>query len=358
MFEKHLHALQKAVAASDVDAMLLTSTANSYYVSSFSCDGGFILVTADAAVLATDFRYLEECQRKVKGCILVSNAKTAYPEILADYVAQWNIHNLGYETSMAVSTFRTYEKALAERDVCWTEADSIPFDLRRVKDAEEIRRITAAQRIAEAALERLLTVLRPGMTERQAATELDYYVRCFGADGPGFTTIAVSGENGSLCHGRPTDRVLRKGDFLTLDFGAVLNGYRSDMTRTVAIGEPDEEMKRVYDIVLRAQKAAIAYAKAGVIGKDMDMAARRIIIGEGYGDYFGHGTGHGVGIMIHDTDGCSPRNERALPAGTVTSVEPGIYLPGRFGVRIEDMVLLNENGCENLTLSPKELIVL
>ena len=218
--------------------------------------------------------------------------------------------------------------------------------------------MVAAQRIAERALEDILREIRPGVTEKEIAARLQYLMLHYGAEDMSFDPIVVSGPNGSLPHGVPSEKEIRSGEFVTMDFGCIHQGYCSDMTRTVAVGSVTEEMRTVYETVLRAQAAGIAAAAAGVTGREVDGAARRVIEDAGYGPYFGHSFGHGVGVEIHESPNASPRNETPLPAGAVISAEPGIYLPGKLGVRIEDVIVLKDGGCTDITLAPKELIVL
>ena len=204
----------------------------------------------------------------------------------------------------------------------------------------------------------ILDFIKPGMTEKHVTLELDYYMLSHGADGLSFETIAVSGKNSSKPHGVPSDKKIEKGDFVTMDFGAVVEGYHSDMTRTVAVGFVTDEQKNVYETVLKAQAAAQAAASSGVCCADVDKAARDVIENAGYGEYFNHSTGHGVGVEIHEYPRLSRLCKTALSVGNVVTDEPGIYIPEKFGVRIEDMLLITENGCENLTRAPKELIIL
>ena len=248
-----------------------------------------------------------------------------------------------------------YEKNLGCELVPATE---LLWTLRRVKDDEELDAMVAAQRIAEKALDQILEEIRPGVTEKEIAARLQYLMLHFGAEDMSFDPIVVSGPNGSLPHGVPGERTFQNGDFVTMDFGCIYHGYCSDMTRTVAVGFATEEMQRIYQIVLAAQQAGIAAARAGVTGREVDDAARSIISAAGYGSYFGHSFGHGVGVEIHESPSASPSYDTALPAGAVISAEPGIYLPGKLGVRIEDVILLTAEGCRNLTKAPKELIIL
>ena len=212
-----------------------------------------------------------------------------------------------------------------------------------------------AQKIADTAFTQLLSELRPGMTERQLAARLQYLAICSGAEKMSFDTIVASGPNGSMPHAVPTGRNVQEGDFITFDFGCVYEGYCSDTTRTVALGQVTEEMEQVYQVVYQAQKAGLAAARSGITGREMDAAARDVIAKAGYGDYFGHALGHSLGIEVHEDPVAAPRNEKPLPSGAVISVEPGIYLPGKFGVRIEDVVVLDDGGCRDLTELTREL---
>ena len=230
--------------------------------------------------------------------------------------------------------------------------------LRSVKTSDEIESIKKAQAIAEEAFNHILTFIKPGVTEKQIALELDFYMLSHGAEALSFETIAVTGEKTSMPHGVPDDVIVKEGDLVTMDFGAVYKGYHSDMTRTVAVGKASDEQKKIYDVVLSAQKNALSVLKKGLPCAEADKAARSIIEEAGYGEYFGHGTGHGVGVEIHEGPNLSPRSTQKLQAGNVVTVEPGIYIPEKFGVRIEDMALITEKGYENLTSSPKELIIL
>lgn len=215
-----------------------------------------------------------------------------------------------------------------------------------------------AQRIAEKALADVLGIIRPGITERDIAAEITYRLLKHGGEGNSFDPIAVTGKNTSMPHGVPGDTVVKAGDFVTMDFGCLYHGYCSDMTRTVAVGYATDEMKNVYSTVLRAQLAGIAAAKAGIPGSAIDRAARDVIDAAGYGEYFGHSFGHSLGLYIHESPSASPNENTVMPVGAVISAEPGIYLPGKFGVRIEDVLILTGTGNENITHAQKQLIIL
>ncbi|MBQ8396235.1 MAG: aminopeptidase P family protein, partial [Oscillospiraceae bacterium] len=230
--------------------------------------------------------------------------------------------------------------------------------LRIVKTQDEIDKIIKAQRIAEAAFEDVLNFIRPGVTEREIGLRLDYYMLSHGAEALSFDTIALIGANTSLPHGVPGETVVENGMFVLMDYGAMYEGYHSDMTRTVCVGKPTEKMELVYNTVLKAQLDALDAIKAGVIGKDIDKIARDVITNAGYGDKFGHSLGHGVGVEIHEAPNAAPSSEHIFKENMIVTVEPGIYLPDEFGVRIEDFVVIKENGCENMTLAKKSLISL
>ena len=261
--------------------------------------------------------------------------------------------------TMTVKELSSYRHFFREIEFVTTDDLSNAInEMRSIKDEEELSCIKKAQEIAETALEELLPFIRPGVTEREAALELNRLMFAHGAEDLSFDTIVLSGTNTSMPHGVPSEKKIQEGEFVLMDFGAVWNGYHSDMTRTICVGQPDEEMRKVYDIVLKAQLAGISAAKAGITGSQLDAAARDIIAEEGYGEYFGHSLGHGVGLEIHEKPNASPNYKLPLSSGAVVTVEPGIYIAGKFGVRIEDFVILNENGCENLTKFNKNLITL
>ncbi len=227
-----------------------------------------------------------------------------------------------------------------------------------MKTEDEVEKIIAAQRIAEKAFEHILGFIKPGKTEKEVRLELEYYMLSHGADDLSFETIAVAGVKTSMPHGVPGDNVIKSGDFVTMDYGALVDGYHSDMTRTVAVGDITDEQIKVYAAVLEAQLAGLNSLHNGISGVDADKAARGVIEKAGYDDCFGHGTGHGVGVEIHEAPTLSPRSKHVLKTGHVVTVEPGIYVPGKFGVRIEDMALITDDGCRILTDCPKELIVI
>jgi len=339
-------------------AALILSESNRFYYTGFEADAGALWVTADDACFLTDFRYIEAARNGVRG---VACRESSYP--FADSIKalkERGIRQLLLEDeTVTVRMHRQYVRQAdgIELDCDHTLCHTIACQ-RRFKDAQEIACIEAAQAITDDGFSYILSHIGAGRTERDIALDLEMYMRRQGAKGLSFDIIAASGENGALPHAVPTDRVLQKGDLITLDFGVKVGGYCSDMTRTVAIGAVSDEQRQVYDIVLGAQRACLAGIRAGLSGMKADALARSVIEQAGYGAAFGHSTGHGVGIDIHERPTLSPRADCVLGVGDVVTVEPGIYLEGRFGVRIEDMVLITESGCRNFTKSEKQLISL
>ena len=337
--------------------LLLTSRFSRHYGAQFDIAEGVAIVTAKGCRYFTDSRYIESAQKGIRGFeVIEMNRVNPYNQLLNQAIEEFGVTKLGYEENyLTVSEFMDYEKNLKAQLVPMHKEIS---GFRAVKEEYELERIRKAQRITDAAFTEVLTRIEAGMTEKELAAELIYCLLKNGGEGLSFEPIVVSGPNTSLPHGVPGDRRLREGDFITMDFGAVYQGYCSDMTRTVALGYASDEMRRVYDTVLKAQLAGIAATKAGVTGKEIDAAARDVIAEAGYGAYFGHGYGHCIGMECHEMPACSPGGQRSMEVNMVSSAEPGIYLPGKFGVRIEDLVVIRADGCENLTQSPKNLIII
>ena len=342
----------------ELDGAMITSEENRRYFTAFPSTAGVLIVSRGGSVFLTDSRYVEAAGKKIKCCPVreTKNLKAELPALMREF----NIRRIGIEAQrVTVSDYAKYRDMLGGVEVSADGAvDRAIISLRMIKSADEIALMKSAQEIAERAFTHILDFIKPGVTEREVSLELDYFMLRSGAEALSFETIAVSGVNSSMPHGVPSDKKIENGDFVTMDYGAVCGGYHSDMTRTVAVGSVSAEQKKVYDTVLKAQLAALEAMRPGVRCADADRAARDVIAAAGYGEFFGHGTGHGVGIEIHEEPRVSPTAADILEAGNVVTDEPGIYIPGRFGVRIEDMVLITENGFENLTKAPKELIVL
>lgn len=341
----------------ELDAILLTGEANCYYATGFMGEG-IALVTRRGSWYFTDSRYTEAADKAIGDAAVIREVSREKPfsALINEALAEAGAEKAGFEEQrMTVAEHAVYSEKL---HCTLTPASSLMTELRGSKDEEELSCMTAAQRIAEGALEKILKEIRPGMTEKEIAARLNYLMVSAGAEKTSFDTIVASGPNGSMPHAVPGMRKVREGDFITMDFGCVYKGYCSDMTRTVALGRPSDEMRNVYDIVLQAQLAGIAAAKAGVTGAVIDGAARKVIQDAGYGVYFGHSFGHSLGIDIHEAPNAAPGNDKPMPDGAVVSAEPGIYLPGKFGVRIEDVMILRPDGAQVITKAPKALLVL
>lgn len=340
-------------------AALIMSEENICYFTSFHSSNGYLIVTGEKAVFLTDSRYIEAAGNKIKTCDEIIETK-GMEKSIAPIIEKMEIKKLMLESERTtVSVYNDIKRIFSSCDViCDGELDKEVNNIRMTKNEDEVAKIIKAQRIAEKAFEHMLTFICEGKTEREIALELDYTMLRGGADGLSFETIAVSGKNSSLPHGVPSDKKIEKGDFVTMDFGAVTDFYHSDMTRTVAVGEISTKQIQVYETVLEAQLKGLEAVRAGVPCRDVDSVARNIIKDKGYGNFFGHGLGHGVGVEIHESPSLNPSSDLIFQQGHIVTIEPGIYLPGEFGVRIEDMAVVTEDGCNNLTLAKKELIIL
>ncbi|MBQ3154207.1 MAG: aminopeptidase P family protein [Clostridia bacterium] len=339
------------------DGAVLFDEVSQHWATGFPFTDGVVIVCEKETLMLTDSRYIEAARSGVYADVRPILFEKSAADSVAKYVKEQGIKTLAFDSGrMTVSQLRRLEKAC--EGVRFEDVPALCDELRRVKTAKEIENVRIAQSITDAAFTHICEFIRPGLTELDVAAELEYFMRKNGADGLAFETIAVSGKKSSLPHGVPGKIELTNNSFLTMDYGARYNGYCSDMTRTVVLGKADDEMKLIYNTVLQAQTAAIAAMHAGATGKEVDAAARDIIKAAGYGAYFGHGTGHSLGLEIHESPNSSPRAECTFEVNQFQTVEPGIYLEGKYGVRIEDLVLVTENGCEDLTKSKKELIEL
>ena len=337
--------------------LLLTSRYSRYYGAEFDIAEGVAIVSKGGCRYFTDSRYIESAENGIQGFeVLLVDSSNSYTQRMNTAIADFGITELGYEEDyLTMAEFLAYEKSLNAK---LTPRNAEIAAFRAVKEEWELELMRKAQDITDKAFTEVLTKIKAGMTEKELAAELIYCLLKNGGEGLSFDPIVVSGPNTSLPHGVPGERKLQEGDFITMDFGVLYKGYCSDMTRTVALGYVTDEMRTVYETVAKAQLAGIAVTKAGVPGQEIDAAARKVIEDAGYGDYFGHGYGHSLGLEIHESPSPNARNAQPMPAGAVCSAEPGIYLPGKFGVRIEDVTIIRENGCEVITGSPKNLIIL
>ncbi len=344
-----------SILTDEVDGLLLTSRYARHYGAEFDIAEGAAIVTKAGCRYFTDSRYIESAQNSLKGFEVICVDGIGYFKLLNNAIADFGVTTLGYEENyLTVAEFMGYEKFLNAKLVPYNKQIS---GFRGVKEDWELDLMRKAQKIADKAFAEVLPRIKVGMSELELQAELIYCMYKNGAHGLSFDPIVVSGPNSSMPHGVAGERKIQEGDFITMDFGVLYNGYCSDMTRTVAVGFVTEEMEKVYNTVLQAQLAGLAATKAGVPGQDIDGAARKVITDAGYGPYFGHGYGHSLGLEVHESPSPNARNDQPMPLHAVASAEPGIYLPGKFGVRIEDCVIFTEDGYENLATSPKNLII-
>jgi len=350
-----LRKLRQSFAEHNIEAILLTSEYNRRYMTGFTGTAGVAIITQEHAVFITDFRYTQQAQKELVGFEIVQHSKPIMEEVGAQ-LEKLNIKSVGFEKDhMSYAMFEIYQKAI--------KADLIPVSglvekIRLIKTEQEIKILKAAANIADAAFEHIITYIKPGKTELEVSNELEFFMRKQGASSSSFDIIVASGLRSALPHGVATDKIIETGDFVTLDFGALYNGYVSDLTRTVSVGEPSSELKEIYQIVLDAQLKSLAEIKPGMSGIEADAVARDYIKAKGFGDAFGHSLGHGIGLEVHEGPGLSFRSETILEEGMVITIEPGIYVPEIGGVRIEDDTIVTSSGNEKLTHSTKELLIL
>ena len=339
------------------EAALIITNTNRRYLTGFESSLGYLFVTRNKATLMVDGRYILAAKQTVKNANVVLLYKPS--EQLTELLKAENIKTVLLESSISVAQFKRFNESLQDV-VCVADGrvDRRLSELREIKSEYEMECIVSAQRIAEKAFAEILNFLKPGVSEREIAAELEYRMKLLGSEGESFDTIVVSGAKSAMPHGTPDGKKIENGDFVTMDFGATFNGYCSDMTRTVAVGHATDMMIDVYNTVLAAQKAAENTVKSGVLGADVDKAARDVIAGKGYGKYFTHSTGHSIGLEVHESPAVSPKSDAILKSGNIITNEPGIYIDEKFGVRIEDMLLVTDSGCKNLTKCEKTLIIL
>ncbi len=354
LFAKALAKVRDAVGA---EAVLVTDLANIRYLTGYTNDTGCLLLHEQGAYLLTDFRFLFQAKKEAADCeVLEISGAGGYTIRLAELVSSLGIAKLAFEQEqMNFATYAAYKEALACELV---PMDNVLVTLRQVKTEGELALLREAEHIGDLAFEQILGEIKPGVTELEIAAKLTYFMQMHGAEGNSFSPIVASGVHSSMPHAMPDDKVLAYGDFITMDFGCKYRGYCSDMTRTVVLGKASERQKEIYHTVLRAQEAALASVRAGISGRDLDAVARTIIYGVGYEGCFGHSLGHSIGLEVHEAPNAGPRSESILRDGMLITVEPGIYVQDFGGVRIEDLVVVREEGCENLTHSPKNLIEL
>ena len=340
------------------EALLIESPVNRKYLTSFTSSAGYLVLGKNGSAFFTDSRYIEAATEQIKVCDV--KLLTDFKEDVAEYIFQHGYRKIHIEAETTpVAHLNFLSKNLKLTKICSDgNLDRSLSSLREIKSEEEVEKIQKAQLIAEKAFDEILRFIKVGVSELEIAAKLENIMRLNGSEGFAFDTIAIAGKNTSMPHGVPTDYKIAHGDFITMDYGAIFDGYRSDMTRTVAVGEVSSKQAEIYNTVLKAQETSLSILKEGVKCSDADKAARDIIKNAGYGEFFGHSTGHGVGVEIHESPNLAPKSKAVLKSGNVVTVEPGIYIPEEFGVRIEDFVVITETGYRNLTSAPKNLIVL
>ncbi|MFJ7662730.1 M24 family metallopeptidase [Lysinibacillus sp. NPDC097162] len=350
-----LQKLRKTLQEQNIDGILITNGYNRRYMTGFTGTAGVAIVSQNDAVFITDFRYTEQAAAQIKDFRIVQHEVTLLEEI-ATQVKVMGIKSLGFEKdTVSFGTYELYKSVI--------QADLVPVSgliekIRLIKTEQEINIIKVACEIADHAFTHILDFIKPGKTELEVSNELEFFMRQQGATQSSFDTIVASGLRSALPHGVATNKVIEKGDFVTLDFGALYNGYISDITRTVAVGEPSEKLVEMYNTVLASQLLSLEKVGPGLTGIQADAIARDYLTEKGYGEAFGHSLGHGIGLEVHEGPGLSKRSETVLEPGMAVTIEPGVYVPGVGGVRIEDDILITESGNELLTHSTKELIIL
>jgi Xaa-Pro aminopeptidase len=354
--EKRINKLREKMKEKNIEAFLVTKKENVRYLSQFTGTAGKLLITEKDSIFITDFRYLDQAADQTDGCV-IEEISSNFIKGFAELLKRKKIKNLSFESQDL--NFKTYQQLKEKLELeNLNPVESVVESLRMIKDSSEIQKIKKAVEIADQGFQFLLDFIEVGKSEKEIALELEFFMKRNGGEANAFDFIVASGKRGALPHGVASDKLIEKGDLVTIDFGTVYQGYHSDITRTVAVGEPASELKEIYQIVLEAQKKVISEIKAGMSCVEADKIARDLIKEAGYGDNFGHGLGHGVGLEIHEGPRVSYTSEDNLKPGMVVTDEPGIYISGLGGVRIEDDLLITENGCEVLNAAPKELIIL
>lgn len=356
IFSDRINRLRKKILSKGLDSFFIIRPENRYYLTGFTGTSGAVLLTESQIYLVTDFRYDEQAKAQSPHCKIVIAPDTV-PDALGRLSGELGLRHLGCE-----GDYITYQQfaALQEKleDCPIMPLSGFVEDLRAVKDALEIKNISEAVSLSDRAFQHILPFIAEGAAERDIALEIEFFMRREGAEGLAFQIIVASGGRASMPHGTASEKLLSAGDLVIMDFGAVLAGYCSDITRTVSVGRADKKMEDIYGIVLEAQMAGLMAVREGVPASEVDRAARGVIDGYGYADNFGHSTGHGLGLQIHEDPRLSSRDDTILKKGMVVTIEPGIYLPGWGGVRIEDTVVVEENGCRVLTSSPKDRLII
>ena len=354
---KRLRKLRTSIAEKQLDAIVLSQPENLRYLSGFTGSSGWLLISEKKTILATDFRYVRQAKEESPDFEIIQ-AKRELSDWLPDLVSDFRWHKLGFEANcISYNTYHKLSEAIKTRriDLVLVPTTDIVEQLRCIKEPEELEFITKAVELTDIALEQAKAIIRPGATEKEVAWEIEKILRQKESEGLPFEIILASGANSALPHARPTEKIIRPGELVLIDMGARVNGYCSDLSRTLLLGETDKILREIYDIVLKAQITAIEGIKSGMDASQADQLARSIVEKAGYGDSFGHGLGHGVGLAVHELPTLGPSSPSSLTDGMVFTIEPGIYLAGQGGVRIEDMVVLENGKARVLTKAKKDL---
>ncbi len=352
---ERLEKARKALQANKIDAMLITGALNRRYLSGFDGTSGVLLFGDEKAFLVTDFRYLEQAAAQAEGFKVKRWKKDLYAALIP-LIKESGWKKLGFESKHVM--YADFIEMQEKLPAVLVPVENAVEKMRMIKNDAEANTLREGAKELDRAFEHICTRIKPGITEKEIALELEIFLLKQGAEKTSFSFIVASGARGAMPHGVASNKTIESGELVTMDYGAFFSGYATDMTRTVSSGEPEPEMRRIYDLVLEAQQKAASEVKPGMKAKDLDAVARDLFDKAGYGDYFGHGLGHGVGLETHEQPVLNNQSETVLEPGMVITVEPGIYIPGRGGVRIEDMVLVGESAGEILTNSPRGLITL
>ena len=357
MYKNRIGKIQAQLIKENLDGLLVTRLAHIRYLCGYSGSSGLLIIRRNDAHFLTDFRYKDQAAKEVKGARVMITKADPISELKDLTQFQGKNQRYGFESAYTThSDLQRIQSGMGKALVLPTS--DLVEQFSTIKDSEEIASLQKAIDITDTAFERILGYIRPGLRENEVRAELEYQMMSLGSERPAFDTIIASGFRSAMPHGVATDKKIRKGDFVTLDFGAMYNGYTADLTRTVMVGKANTRQKKIYSIVLKAQVSAIKKVKSGIEGKAVDKVARDIITRAGFGKNFGHGLGHGIGVYIHSKPNVGPRSTETLKSGMVITIEPGIYVSGWGGVRIEDDVLVTTTGCRVMTRSPKNLFEL
>jgi Xaa-Pro aminopeptidase len=356
-YEKRVEQVRKVLAEQRLEALIITQPENRRYLSGYTGSEGALFLTQDKAMLVTDFRYTEQAGREAPGFDIVEASPALVGKELGHLAASDSARRVGFE-SQQVSYDQYQEWSSTVKGIELVPLKDTVESLRQIKDEGELDLIRQAAAIGDGAIAHIRLFIKPGTTEKEVAWELESYMRTHGAEAPAFDIIVGSGPNGAMAHATVSDRVIQEGEPIVIDLGARVEGYNSDLTRTLFLGQPDERFQEIYYLVLDAQMKALVGIKPGMTGGEADALGRGVIEAAGYGPYFGHGLGHSVGLAVHEDPKATTTSETVLRPGNTLTVEPGVYITGWGGVRIEDLVVVTESGVEVFSKAGKGPVVM